>query len=414
MIHAYRTATALLGGAGLLQGGIGLVGTLVAVRLAADGATVGGVVLSAYFAGLLLGALIGGALIRRVGHIRAFAFFAAVMCASALGYPLVDHWAGWAVFRFGTGFGMAGVFMVTESWLTTLDEVPRGSLLAAYMVTNHVGLIVGQVLFALGDPTGVDLFIVSALLFSLGAMPVALTRRASPTVIADAHLSLRRLARLAPVGVVGAVVSGLVYGAVIGMGPIFAVAVGYEGPGVAVFMTAILVGGVVMQWPIGHLGDRVGREKVFLGTAAGLAAASAALVALPAAAGPALVAVAGLHGGLAATVYPLALGAMSDRVPPDELVPAAGGLLIAYAAGAAVGPLTAGVVMETVGASGLYVFTGAVGTALLGFRAWRLSRSPALPADEQAAFVFAPRTTVAVSALLADEGSPPSPEATQR
>jgi MFS family permease len=71
---------ALLAGFGLLQMANTLQGTLLAVRGGAEGfpATVIGMIGGAFFAGLMIGSLIAGRLIRQVGKARSFAAFASV------------------------------------------------------------------------------------------------------------------------------------------------------------------------------------------------------------------------------------------------------------------------------------------------------------------------------------------------
>ena len=72
--------TALLTGVALLLTGSGLLGTLLAVSggEAGFGAGTLGLVMSGYFAGFFMGTFFAPSLIGRIGHIRAFAFFAAL------------------------------------------------------------------------------------------------------------------------------------------------------------------------------------------------------------------------------------------------------------------------------------------------------------------------------------------------
>lgn len=66
---------ALLTGAAFLMLGNGLMATLISLRLDTAGAsaTIIGIVNAGYFGGLTVGALFAERVIRRVGHIRAFA-----------------------------------------------------------------------------------------------------------------------------------------------------------------------------------------------------------------------------------------------------------------------------------------------------------------------------------------------------
>lgn len=97
----------------------GFFGTLISLRVAVADfeATMAGLVLSSYFAGFTLGALRTGRIIERVGHIRAYAAFAGMAVAATAAMPLLIGPVPWIVLRAVVGFGCAGVFITTESWL---------------------------------------------------------------------------------------------------------------------------------------------------------------------------------------------------------------------------------------------------------------------------------------------------------
>jgi MFS family permease len=110
----------LILGISLVQLANGYIGTLVGIRLAAAHIepVVVGIVTSAYFAGFAAGAELCNRLIERAGHIRAFSAFAALVTAAIRPCPYFDPIL-WAV--PGTvGFGRAGLFVATESWLNAV------------------------------------------------------------------------------------------------------------------------------------------------------------------------------------------------------------------------------------------------------------------------------------------------------
>jgi MFS family permease len=97
----------------------GFFGTLISLRVAIEDfePTMAGLVLSSYFAGFTLGALRYGQIIERVGHIRAYAAFAGLVVAATAAMPLLVGPLPWLVLRAVFGFGCAGLFITTESWL---------------------------------------------------------------------------------------------------------------------------------------------------------------------------------------------------------------------------------------------------------------------------------------------------------
>src|ERR1700761_3128404 len=96
----------------------GFFGTFTSLRVAIEGFDAPGLVLSAYFAGFTLGAFRCGRIIERVGHIRAYAAFAGLVAAATAVMPLMVGSLAWVVLRALVGFGCAGIFVTTESWLT--------------------------------------------------------------------------------------------------------------------------------------------------------------------------------------------------------------------------------------------------------------------------------------------------------
>src|SRR3546814_4042987 len=81
---------------------------------------------------------IGPRLIQRIGHIRAFAFHAALAAVSVLLHAIMlSPWA-WAALRMLTGIALVGLYTVIESWLNaTAPPAQRSGVFAMYMVVNR-------------------------------------------------------------------------------------------------------------------------------------------------------------------------------------------------------------------------------------------------------------------------------------
>ena len=123
--------------------GHGLLSTLLTLRLNAEGAAAGwiGLVSSAYFAGLVLGAFVNVRLIRRIGHIRAYAAYASLLAVLALCHGLMVDPLLWSGLRLVGGFATGGLFVVIESWmLVSSSPATRGRLMAVYMILLYGGL----------------------------------------------------------------------------------------------------------------------------------------------------------------------------------------------------------------------------------------------------------------------------------
>ena len=399
---ALRPVLVLLIAVILLMAGSGPLGTILGIRMnEAEVATpVIGLVMAAYFGGLTLGSLQTFRIVTRIGHIRAFAAFTAIVTASTLAYPVHLDPIPWAVLRFVQGFCMAGLFVCIESWLNdSATTENRGALLASYMSCMYLAQSGGQFLLGVPDESGFLLFIVMGVVLSLAAVPVAMTRMAPPLLPDISSLSFNRLYEASPLGVVGCISSGLVIGSIYALAPVYASEIGFDLSQTAWFMSAIIFGGVILQWPVGRLSDLIDRRLVIVGVIVAGALVSVAMIAAPAGGEIALLLLGALFGGIAFVLYPLCVAHTNDHLEREERIAASGGLVLAYSAGATAGPLLAAGMMNLSGPAGLFLFTAIIGFLSVGFAMWRLKARAPVPADLQGRFQTLPRTTPVVAPL---------------
>ena len=386
MIATLRSVFSLLLSYGLLLLANGLFGTLLGVRTRIEGfsAEVVGVIVAGYFLGLLAGAFFAVRVVAGVGHIRAFAAFASIMSVSALLHVIWIDPIAWFVFRMAAGFCMAGMTMVSESWLNErCTNQTRGRVMSMYMITNYFAAGCGQFILPLGDPSSFELFSIASIIFSFALVPVLLTRASAPKPARRDRLDVRGLWRTSPLGLIGAFSAGLVNASFYGLGAVFAQAIGLSLTATAMFMGSVIFGGLLLQWPVGRLSDRIDRRWVLGAVGFATSIASVAIALASSRPGPELYVFGVLYGGFSFTVYSLCAAHTNDFADPDRLAQTAGGLLVAYGLGAFVGPVLAGLLMGLIGPAGLFLWSAAV-ALLLGLfsiyrmyqRATREKRSP--------------------------------------
>lgn len=413
MLQALRPVFSLLFGAGLLVLGNGLIGILLPVRMGIEKVSpdISGLVMSSFYFGFMLGSVMGQGIIHRVGHIRAFAAFAAVATATSLVHALVFNVALWAIMRTLTGFCLAALYATIESWLNVKSSNDaRGQVLSIYLVTTYLASLIGQLLINALEIEGLGLFCLGALLMSLSLVPVVLTRVAGPELANVKRLGLRVLYQASPLGVVATWGAGMLSAAFYALGAIYADSLHLDVFQISLFMGVPIFGGFVLQWPIGRLSDRYDRRTVLLGVL-GVCILSSVALAFFSFGGfsltPLLIAVVFLGGGLA-TIYPLAVAQAFDYVDRADMVSASGGLLLVWAIGGTVGPLVASFFMGRFGPSALFVYLSVVAIALAAFTLYRMLRRQARPAAEQTAFVSMQTTSAIANAL--DPRTDPLPE----
>ena len=396
---------ALMLGIALMLVGNGLFSTFIALRMTMEGFATSliGLVVAGYSVGFLLGCLVGGRLIRRIGHIRAFAVLGALTCCLALAYPFaVDPYA-WILLRTANGYCAAGMFMIAESWLNARTPSKlRGRVLAVYTISNKLAFGGGQLLLGLADLAGPVFFMIAAFIYSLSLVPVAATTQTAPVMTLAERVGIRRLYELSPLGVVGCILTGLIASAISGMAPVFAAGIGLSTIEVAHFMAIMVVGGLGLQWPIGWLTDRYDRRRVLLVVVLVMAAMSAVLAVVWQWSLTALYVLFALHGGLLGALYPICVTHTNDFVERRQVVSVSGSLLLLWAAGAATGPAVASQIMALVGPTGLFWFVTLLSLGLAGFIAWRMTKRAGKPTDEQGRFAPQPAATPVATAMNAE------------
>jgi MFS family permease len=399
MASTIRTLSALLFAAFILIAGNGLQGTLLAVRGNIEGfsLTMIGLLMSAYFVGFIAGCRYAPGMVKRAGHIRSFTALASIASASALAHILAVEAPIWIILRCITGFCLAGLYMILESWINeSATNETRGRILSVYRITDLTAATAGQMLLAIGDPAQFTLFAIVSILISLALVPVAMTTSAAPRPISNATLNLKKILRISPLAAAGCFAVGAANGAFWAIGAVYVQRLGYEVASVAAFMSAVVIAGAFSQWPLGLLSDRVDRRLVII-SVAGACALSGVLLALTGGISIwTLIAGGCAFGFFAMPQFGLSVAHANDRAEPNEYVSLNAGLLLLYGAGAVAGPVIGPVAMQIAGPPALFLYTSAVYATLVLFGLYRLTQRDAVAAEDREDFVSVPRTSPGV------------------
>ena len=330
MKDALRNCWPLLLGIAFIMVGNGLQASLLGVRAGVEGFgnVAIGMVMSSFYVGFLAGSAVTPRLVASVGHIRVFAAWASVASAAVLLHSLWSSAPAWAVLRFATGFAYAGMYVIAESWLNDrAEDSARGQLLSLYMVVQYSGIASGQLLLNLADPAGARLFILVSVLVSLALIPISLSSRPAPLFEETTPVPLQELLRITPTGLIGSGLAGAMTGVILGMGSVYAQAVGMDVGKTSIFMVVAIVGGALLQLPLGRLSDRIWRTDVIIGAST---AGCAACLAVPAvrwfdlAPSWEILAFSAV-GALLLPVHALTLALANDRLRPEQMLAAGSG-----------------------------------------------------------------------------------------
>ncbi|MBW2369095.1 MAG: MFS transporter [Deltaproteobacteria bacterium] len=346
-----------------------------------------GIVMAAYFVGYLIGSVNGPRIIRRVGHIRTFGAFASIGSAAVLLYPIyINAWM-WGFVRLLFGMAISIIWIVVESWLhQQTSNANRAKLMAFYSVLLLAAFCGGPLLLNIAEPTSSELFILASLLMSLVRVPLLLSgASAAPLHEASNEISLRKLFRLAPLGVIGIPLVECCAGVIYGMGAVYALETGLTTKEATIFVAALSFGGILFQYPIGVLSDRMDRRlAIGLISVAATISGIAALAVVPTF--NTLLALAVLFGGFCLPIHALLSAHINDYLDATQMVAANAAVVLLVGIGAIFGPALVGILMKLTGPSAFFWFPGLSCGLIALYTVWRMFQRAPVPSDERSEF----------------------------
>ncbi|MBU2512308.1 MFS transporter [bacterium] len=372
--------------------GNGLQGTLISIRgeFESFSNTSIGLIGTFYYAGFLLGSFQCSRVVKRAGHIRAFAAFASLASVAPLIHALFTNEILWMGLRALTGYCFAGLYMIIESWLNEqATNETRGSLFSVYFVITLVAITLGQLILNLASPSEFTLFVLSSVLVSLSLLPLTLTKSIQPLPIESTSIKVFSLWQMTPVGVTGCLVVGLINGVFWILAPVFVSESGFDVKGISFFMTAVILGGAVAQYPIGYLSDRIDRRWVIIMVSMCAAIGEIALVLITGKTSDLIFYLVSFGLGMFAhSIYSVSVAQANDRVTEGDFVAISGGLLVAYSIGAVIGPLIVSAIMILVDTYVIFVYSAILHLLFALFALTTFVKIQPVPPEEKTEFVI--------------------------
>jgi MFS family permease len=414
MLAVLRNSWALLLGMMLLMLGNGMQGSLLGIRGAQENMSTFelSIVMSCYFLGFLFGSRMAPEMIRRVGHVRVFAALGSLISAVLILYAVAPNWIAWAVLRVLIGFSFCGVYITAESWLNDAStNENRGQAMSLYLIVQMIGIIAAQGLLNLGDPGGYILFVIPSILVSLAFTPILLSVAKAPAFESTKPLSFKRLYTASPLGCVGMFLLGGVFAAQFGMAAVWGTQAGLSVPEISIFIAGIYVGGMIAQYPIGWLSDRVDRRKVILGVCV-VGAVGLMIPVIWDIPFWLLCLVGALGGAVSNPLYSLLLAYVNDYLDRTDMAAASAGLLFINGLGAIFGPLITAWVMGLVGPRGFFLYMAILFAVLSIYAVLRMTQRRQ-SADATSSFTaMSPSATAVFVGAAMTEADGEGPEAT--
>lgn len=355
-----RPVMLLLCGLLLLTLAIAVLNTLVPLWLAQEELPTWqvGIVSSSYFTGNLVGTLLTGYLIKRLGFNRSYYIASLIFAVGCVGLGVMVGFWSWMTWRFIAGVGCAMIWVVVESALMCSGTSRnRGRLLAAYMMVYYVGTFLGQVLVSKVPTDLMNVLPWVTGMILAGILPLLFTRilnQQSEGQSTTPIVSMLKL-RQARLGVNGCIISGIVLGSLYGLMPLYLKHQGISNASIGFWMAVLVSAGILGQWPIGRLADKFGRLLVLRVQVFVVILGSLAMM-MQAAMAPALF----ILGAAGFTLYPVAMAWACEKVGQHQLVAMNQALLLSYTVGSLLGPSFTAMLMQNYSDNLLFIMIASV------------------------------------------------------
>ena len=388
----------------LMQMGTGALGpldTLSGIQLGFTTIEIG-IIGAAHFTGFIIGCFGAPALVRRVGHARAYIVTVALSVIAILLHPIFPVFWAWCLFRVFTGLAIATSFTAIESWLNAkLTKQNRGRFFSLYRMMDMFGALIAQSLIAVLIPVEHLSYMLLAIILIVSLLPLGLTKSVQPELPETGRLDPLFAIRISPLAVIGVLIVGATGSVIRMIGPLFA----YEsnlGPAeIGLFLSLFIIGGAVIQLPVGYLSERFSPRQL-LGLFSSLtiiASAGINFMDVQEIFGVrTLFVLVFIFGLTTMPLYSICAIHANNLIPPTQMTALSASLIFIFAVGAIISPVLAGYLIELFGTEAMFIYFAALHVILLTYTGYRALIRPDLAPRRQ--YVYIPRTSLFIAKTI--------------
>lgn len=259
----------------------------------------------------------------------------------------MNYWA-WMPLRFVFAAALGTLFVLSEFWIASAaPEGRRGLVMGIYATVLSLGFAIGPALLALVGTVGWLPYLAGTALFGAASLPLLAAVRRLPHLDAAPGHAVSGYFMAVPLAAAAGFASGALETGAIAILPVFGLRLGYADASAALMVSAVAVGNILAQIPLGMLSDRMDRAHLLLIIAAGGTAASL-LVALAATPGAyAVYAMLAIWGAFVGGFYTVGLAHLAARFAGADLAGANAAFVVAFNVGLIAGPPVLGAAVDT-------------------------------------------------------------------
>jgi MFS family permease len=285
---------------------------------------------------------------------RNVAITAAIVTAMVmLSYKVFDTLTAWFVIRLIQGMTISTLFVLSESWIVgSAGDQNRGKIVAIYASVLSGSFGAGPLLISFIGIEGWTPFVIGAAVVAIGVIPFIFIRETLHDEPEETRPSgIFDFAPKAPMLLAAVGTFAVFDAASLSLFPVYGIQNGLDLTTSANILTALILGNVLLQFPIGWFSDMFPHRMVLAGCALTTAIT---LLLLPACIDsvfkwPLLV----LMGTSGYGVYTVSLASLGNRFSGIELVNGSASFAIVWGFGALIGSVSGGWAMLGFGSHGL-------------------------------------------------------------
>ena len=270
--------------------------------------------------GVLLSSGIIPVAARKYGSRNVAIVAAALTAFLILSYKIFDRLDVWFILRLLQGVSISTLFVLSESWIVKYsDGAKRGRIVAVYGAILSASFGAGPALVGFIGIEGWTPFVIGSIVILIGILPLLLVRdEIQPAPHEKQTSTVLSFIPRAPMLLLAVGMFAVFDAATLSLIPVYGVKLGLDLPTATNALTALILGNVFMQFPIGMLADRYPKRAVLTGCAAITAILCLVLTWVMGTwmMWPVLL----LMGATGYGMYTVALAALGDRFTGDELV----------------------------------------------------------------------------------------------
>ena len=357
-----------------------------------------GILGSSHFFGFFIGCWWAPRLMGEVGHSRSFAAFVAAGTIGIIAHMMVVNPMAWALLRMLSGLCVAGCYTIIEAWLQAkATNDTRGRVMGVYRIVDICGSLGAQLVIGVLSPAAYFSYNLLAILLCAALLPVVVSKSEEPAMPAAPRLRPRLAWDRSPLAAMGVVVSGITGAAFRMVGPIYGLEVGLSPHQIAVFLAAYVLGGALVQLPLGWLADRFDRRWVLIGISVASLASCALTIGVAGFGAELIYLAAAFFGATTMPVFSVSTAHGHDFASDDERVELSAAFMFLYAIGAIASPLIASRLIESYGASAMFGFIFLAHLLLILFGLVRMRARPS--PEDRTRYINMPRTSFLIGRL---------------